>query len=591
MRILGIGLLALATSVPAVPQVAHARRGDKPQVLVIPLQRGPNVSGLIQPKIDEYFRTILAMNRKLKLVTIDGLKTKKVKKVRKAVSKDPTIAKADKALWKGQELLDKKKYMDAQKAFTKAKKLYQKKFAELVDFDKYIEALLGRSKAYFLAEYEDNGEDALAEVMSLRPNTVLDKRKVPKPMIIALKRLQMLYSRPEKGKVMVSSPAKGAEVYLDGVLQGTAPVTINGLFRGIHYIRVVADGHKPWSKKVTAKLTNQMVVARLKADAKAAPPAELPQKPTSLIGVAKAGKFDKGFRDYAGTLAKRHELAAILMTYIRKNTDHYDVAAFLYSPSQGHVAELEWVKIDKQLSTMQASLLQLEERILQALAVFPRTRIVDTKSRIYKPVEQKVAAVKPAPSPVGKPRPNPRPTMRPAPNPRPVARPAPYRPKPKAPPVVVAPAPKPRPAPVRPGTKPVPGPVAPAPAPVPPTAYPAPPVPPAPYPAPPAVGGTKPVPAPVRPTIRPAPAPVAAPTGPTPAPALGNGGKKTSLSIGDPKNPWEKPDDGDEEAWYEKWWVWTIVGVAVVGGATAAGVALGTGGSDAAPGFRADVRW
>jgi hypothetical protein len=33
---------------------------------------------------------------------------------------------------------------------------------------------------------------------------------------------------------------------------------------------------------------------------------------------------------------------------------------------------------------------------------------------------------------------------------------------------------------------------------------------------------------------------------------------------------------------YKKWWLWTIVGVAVVGGATAAGVVLGTKSSKAA---------
>ena len=90
----------------------------------------------------------------------------------------------------------------------------------------------------------------------------------------------------------------------------------------------------------------------------------------------------------------------------------------------------------------------------------------------------------------------------------------------------------------------------------------------------------------VKPTISPAPAPVMSPA-PAPVAAAGAQG-----SIGNPTNPWESPGDpSGDEAWYEKWWVWTIVGVAVVGGATAAGVVLGTGGESTPAGFRADVKW
>jgi hypothetical protein len=39
--------------------------------------------------------------------------------------------------------------------------------------------------------------------------------------------------------------------------------------------------------------------------------------------------------------------------------------------------------------------------------------------------------------------------------------------------------------------------------------------------------------------------------------------------------PIAEPPEADEESWYEKWWVWTLIGIAVAGGATA-GVILGT---------------
>ena len=47
---------------------------------------------------------------------------------------------------------------------------------------------------------------------------------------------------------------------------------------------------------------------------------------------------------------------------------------------------------------------------------------------------------------------------------------------------------------------------------------------------------------------------------------------------------------GSDEAWYQKWWVWTIVGVVVVGGAVTAGFLLAP--EESKPGeFSVDVQW
>ena len=45
----------------------------------------------------------------------------------------------------------------------------------------------------------------------------------------------------------------------------------------------------------------------------------------------------------------------------------------------------------------------------------------------------------------------------------------------------------------------------------------------------------------------------------------------------------------DDDAWYGKWWVWTIAGAAVLGGAATAGYLLSD--EDESDGFQAEVRW
>ncbi|MDP6945835.1 MAG: hypothetical protein QF464_16920 [Myxococcota bacterium] len=45
----------------------------------------------------------------------------------------------------------------------------------------------------------------------------------------------------------------------------------------------------------------------------------------------------------------------------------------------------------------------------------------------------------------------------------------------------------------------------------------------------------------------------------------------------------------EDSAWYEQWWLWTLVGAAVAGGATAA--VLMTQGDGAPPGHGGTVEW
>lgn len=50
-----------------------------------------------------------------------------------------------------------------------------------------------------------------------------------------------------------------------------------------------------------------------------------------------------------------------------------------------------------------------------------------------------------------------------------------------------------------------------------------------------------------------------------------------------------RPDDDDDDPWYGAWWVWTLVGVAVVGGTAYGGYMLLD--DDSQTGFRGEVEW
>ncbi|NUN14019.1 MAG: PEGA domain-containing protein [Myxococcales bacterium] len=52
------------------------------------------------------------------------------------------------------------------------------------------------------------------------------------------------------GSIQVKTLPDGAEVFVDGKLQGYAPLTVNNLTAGEHYVTVFADGHWKWAEFV-----------------------------------------------------------------------------------------------------------------------------------------------------------------------------------------------------------------------------------------------------------------------------------------------------------------------------------------------------
>jgi hypothetical protein len=538
-------------------RVAHAQgigATGKQRVLLIPIQRSEDVSSVVPGRVDEYIRTLLEMSGKVEVLGLSGLVDKPLKPVPVAVETDKTLLKADEALWKGKEAAEKEQWGQAIKLFKRSAKLYEKRFDKLVDFDKYIDAALGVSLAYFLAGFEDNGEDALAPVVVLRPDLILDKRRVPKPAIEALNRLTQLYAGGTNGETTIVSNPPGAEVFLDGNRVGKTPHTMTGQHRGRHVVRLVLPGFQPWAKSFNAGARNQNLKARLKAIVIAGGPnpAALQVAPEELVKMTKKGSLHRGFGRVAKPIVDRYNLDAIVLLYMRRTPERLEVAPFLFDRKANRIAELEWIHLDHNLTTMQVNLIVLDEKLNAALANFPMSRVLRSKSDIY-------TVIKPKPKPKAKPKPKTTLVLAPPvarPKPRPVARP---KPRPVA-------RPKPRPV-ARP--KPRPARVAPRPA------------------------ATRPLVQPqvqqrladtvklddglggnlgryAYPDVR---VQASAPSRPS-APS------RSRVQLPPPRPVVQSPPPmpakarrvsrSRRNAWYKQWWVWSIVGAAVVGGATTA---------------------
>ncbi len=497
------------------PREIHARsRGQLPKVMLIPLQHAEDVRSLTAQRIQDYLRTLLAMSGLMELqqpteIIATRLEAAALEEQERKQAPTP-IATADELLWQGKDDLANREYKVAMSRLREVVQLYRDNYEQLVDYDKMVDAHLHLAMAYYRSGHDHRGEEALTNVIVMRPEIVIDPRQFSIGLRDAAERIKDRLRAIETGQVVVDSTPSG-RVYLNGVMQGGTPQTLSGLFDGEHYVQVRAEGHEHWAKRVDAPRPGALtqLTADLTPHDREAPQIQHPQLPeqaealvNAVVEALESGELHDDFGSKAYALAEFAGSDYLLMGYLSRDEDDTFLSPFLYSKSAGQTAALEELVFDRQLTNLQVNLLLLDDRLAEAFEHFPTDRRITARPKAY---ERRPPPVVAAPPPPPEPEPEPEPEP-----PAEVAKPTP------APPTVA-----------------------------------------------PMYDPTAPIYDPTAPVYDPSPAPVRDAAAP--------------------------PDRDASGAWYRQWWVWTIVGAVVVGGAVTAGVLLAPG--ETSDRFSVQVTW
>lgn len=95
-------------------------------------------------------------------------------------------------------------------------------------------------------------------------------------------------------QLLVTSRPPEAEVYVDGKKHGMTPAAIMGLTTGAHEVRVVLEGYRPWTKRVSLRPGGKTLMVELKREG----PAQ-PEAPRAGSGSGPSGDPAPGGRDDA----------------------------------------------------------------------------------------------------------------------------------------------------------------------------------------------------------------------------------------------------------------------------------------------------
>jgi len=441
-----VAVVAMVTSVvgPLPAAFAATPGGKKPRVLVIRTQKAVDVGTIVTTKIGAYMDQILAMDNTIEVVAPSTLvipaldadvpaKPVKPAKIPKAAPKKAGpktgVALGDDAAAAADKLMARHKPADALKEWNKALELYASDAGHLDDVSKYVKALAGRSAAYFLADYNDNGEEELSKVLAIRPDFT-PASDAPEALTAALPRVQARV-RPTTSQISVTADVAGAVVQIDGTTRGPAPQTIGGLNPGDHIVRVLANGRQAFGQVVVLGDVSVDVAATLPpgeggsmADLPgvALAPTSTGPKTDDVTGLefyVRAGNLDTGFQAQAKRIAQANNIDAIYFSYVRSDGKDYDLGMFVWKADDQRIAALVPERLASDLAGLQVDVLDVCDKATAVLRKFPDELALSGRAPIFttailvsdnkaqpewhpeptKPVEVKPVEVKPVRDP------------------------------------------------------------------------------------------------------------------------------------------------------------------------------------------------
>jgi hypothetical protein len=400
--------MTLWTPVWSGQAVAQPRPDDtRARLYLFPSAVAPNVSRITANRIEEFLRAVLTVNDQVHLLGEEDLIIAAQSTARsQAKALNAGITEADALLLQGRELVEQKKFNDAATTLQAAIQKYEEHFADLVDYDNMVDAHVQIAVAYFELGYDDNGEEALSTVASLRPNITVDKRLHSKKFTETLEKLHATFDSYRSGQLTVTSEPAGASVFVDGVRKGNTPVVISDLRKGSHYLQVRQQGFTTFATKLRAPMGDEteQVAATLAADAAVETQDVAGEfvSPEALVPYAETGNFGANFKRAAKSFCERAYVGYLLYAYVSRESDGFSLNLFLYDQTQGEIAALAPVTFDDQLTNAQMKLLEAEQTVMRGISAFPLSRIVQNPPpAVYRQAFEVATApvVVPAPTP------------------------------------------------------------------------------------------------------------------------------------------------------------------------------------------------
>jgi hypothetical protein len=248
-----------------------------------------------------------------------------------AAAEDKALADADAKVGAARAKIEELDLAEATKLLKAALASYEKLIYRLAGRPKPVEPLVEAHKllaaARFIDGDQEGAREALRRARVLDPELAYDAKLFPPKMRRVFTEVKLLQDELGKGAVAVTSDPPGAEVLVNGVSAGIAPLKVPGLASGLNYVTLLQPGFLPTTSSVEVvggeEKKVDLALGRFDDD-----PAPVLDRTRASLGEM---TVSSSMRD----LGRRLKADLLLFAFVREDRDNVNLSLYLYDTRSG----------------------------------------------------------------------------------------------------------------------------------------------------------------------------------------------------------------------------------------------------------------
>lgn len=376
----------------AVPQ------GPTPKLFILPTDSlEGQVSQLVTDRINEAKRGLLATDRNLEL-----LPTFREIVSQRAGSAYANVAQAEKIYTSAIGLLNVGNYQRAAELFQQALNIMEANLSGIQNYGVFTDTLSNLAVAYFHSGFDLDARQNMQKFAHLKPRETLDPKVFPEELREVYQSEAERVQSAGEGLLTIEADREGAMIFIDGVLKGQAPLTVEDVGFGYHYLVArTSDSVVEQEIRVRGRGQEQTIEVSFAASAGGDGVNQLPAFYVDLQETLRTGKFGTDLEPYLLEVSNQTQADFIAWVILVRERSEYFATPFVYRSRDGVMVQGERTGFNLELSNLRSRISRLTGIISLAVSQMPEDLVVTEVdlTKAPEPEPAPVVAVAPDPDP------------------------------------------------------------------------------------------------------------------------------------------------------------------------------------------------
>lgn len=167
------------------------------------------------------------------------------------------LRNAEGALERGMAAYDAFELEPALEAFAEAAIGFEQSVSGLTDFSLLVDVYRYQGASYALQGDSESALRSFSQALVIDPDTSLVDGSFPDTVQALFEAARQEVSQKQTGSLSVFAAPSAAEVWVNGVFRGSAPIEVSGLTQGRHYVKLVRAGYVSYGEAVDVTAGNE----------------------------------------------------------------------------------------------------------------------------------------------------------------------------------------------------------------------------------------------------------------------------------------------------------------------------------------------